>query len=158
MRARPPSIFLWTPEYLFSRISGETFPCSYSWSCRSRRLYSLSRRYYLFGQDSQRGLRDTTSLSVFAFAARERSSPQLGDATLNTRISKPTAYKTTPRYLYLWACLPSSSSLKISLNLVRPVISRATHHGMCGSAFGWTRSFSTDITLLYLQSTSVKKG
>ena len=39
------------------------------------------------------------------------SAALLGDATLNTRISKPTAFKTTPRHLYLWACLLSLSSL-----------------------------------------------
>ena len=116
MRARPPSIFLWTPEYLFSRISGETFPCSYSWSCRSRRLYSLSRRYYLFGQDSQRGLRDTTSLSVFAFAARERSSPQLGDATLNTRSSTYCIQNNVPVSLSL--SLPTA--VVQSINFVEP--------------------------------------
>ena len=96
------------------------------------------RRAYLIGRIPGGGC--AAKCARIRFCCMGEVFALLGDATLNTRISKPTAYKTTPRHLYLWACPPSSSSL-FSLNLVRLVNSSATHHGMCSSAFSWARLY-----------------
>ena len=97
-------------------------------SCQSRRPLSLSRRSYLIGRIPGEGCAAKCARIRFCREGEVFALP--GDTKTDTRTSKH-RYKTTPRCLYLRACLPSSSSLIILLYFVRLVVSRATHHGVC---------------------------
>ena len=133
MREWPPSIFIWTSEYLFSRISGETFSHS-NFADLALDVASLVVCYrnrvvptLLAGFPARVARRKAR---VFASAAWVKSPPCWG-IPKHSQGRPNTATKLRPWCLYLRACLPSSSSLIISLNLVSLVTSRATHHGVC---------------------------
>ena len=122
----------WTSEYLYSRISGETFLIQtlqiWHWTLpvSSSVFVIVVVPTLLAGFLAGVARRNAR---VFASAAWVKSLPCWGMPHIHKDVQ--IQYNTTTRCLYLRACPPSSSSLVILLYFVRLVISRATHHGVC---------------------------
>ena len=135
MRAWPPSIFLWTSEYLFSRIPGEAFLVQ-TYAVLALELPVASSAFVIasilpLSPDSWRGLRCKMRAYSLLLPCWGMLHSTQGYPNLLPSKQHPGIFICEPAYC--------RCPVLFLLNFVRLVISSTTHHRMCSSAFSWTR-------------------
>ena len=127
---------------LFFPLTRSSLMQTWHWSCLSRRPFSSSRRYYLFGQRFLVGVARHYKLVRIRLCCKGKVFASTGGCHTQHKDIQAYCIQYNARHLYLSTCLPLLSSLRTRSTLYRLVISRATHYGMCSSASKWTSFFS----------------